>query len=115
MAALTVKHILDAGTSPATQNSTASDTADLGDGHNTWLEYTNTGGSDVTITITPVVTLSNGSLYPAKSWTVPATTGKIRIPLRKEYDNGEGANQVTVTAGSGYGANLQVALVRADW
>lgn len=114
MANLTIKHVLDAGTKPATQNSSASDTADIGNGHNSFLVYKNTGGSDAVVTITPVAVLSNGSLYPATSWTVTATSGEVWIPLRKEYDNGNGANQATVTA-TNSGATLQVALVHVDY
>lgn len=114
MAALTVKHVLDAGTLPASQNSSTSDTADLGTGHSNFLVYKNTGGSDALVTITPVATLSNGSLYPAKSWTVVATSGVMWIPLRKEYDDGTGNNTVTVVA-TNFGATLQVTLVKVDF
>lgn len=115
MAALTVKHVLDAGTLPASQNSSASDTADLGTGHSNFLVYQNTGGSAVSVVITPTQVLSNGTLYPAKTWTVAATTGVAWIPLRKEYDDGTGNNTVTVTVVSGSGATLQVTLVKVDF
>lgn len=115
MAALTVNHVVDAGTLPASQNSSASDTADLGNGHNAFLVYKNTGGADCSVVISPVMVLSNGTLYPAKTWTVPATNGVVWIPLRKEYDDGNGANTVTATVASGSGATLQVTLVHVDF
>jgi hypothetical protein len=115
MTALTLKHVLDAGTVPATQNSSASDTVDLGNGHNTFLVYTNTGGSPCSVVITPTVALDNGTLYPAKTWTVAATTGVQWIPIRKSYDDGSGNNTATVTCVSGSGATLQVVAVRVDF
>lgn len=113
MAALTVKHLLDAGTVPASQNTTASDTADYGDGHNAFLVYSNTSGGTVTVTITPTLVLSNGTLYPAKTWSI-ATGTSVWIPLRREYDDGTGANTATVTTASP-GATLQVTLVHVDY
>ena len=114
MAALTIRSVLDAGTKPASQNSSTSDTVDIGNGHNTFLRYVNTGGSDAVVTITVPGNTAYGQPNPDPAITVVATTGEMWIPIRKEYDDGTGANTATVTA-TNFGATLQVTAVRTAW
>jgi hypothetical protein len=114
MTALTVNHLVDAGTKPTFQNSSASDTADYGNGKNSFLVYKNTGGSNSVVTINVPGNNVYGQPYPDPAITVLATSGEMWIPLRKEEDDGNGTNTVTVTA-TNSGATLQVALVRVDW
>jgi hypothetical protein len=113
MAALTTQNIVDAGTPPNTGNSSASDTAAIGNGHNTFLYYKNTGGSAAVVTITVPGNTSYGEAAPDKVVTVPATNGERWIPLRKEYSDpsGAGVGRCTITA-TNSGATLQVAVVR---
>lgn len=114
MTALTVNNLVDAGTKPTFQNSSASDTADLGNGKNTFLVYKNTGGSIAVVTIGVPGNTVYGQPQPDPAISVAATTGENWIPLRKEYDDGTGNNTVAITA-TNSGATLQVALVRVNW
>jgi hypothetical protein len=114
MAALTVQHVLDAGTAPSTATPSASDTADYGNGKNTFLVYRNTGGTPLVLTIVVPGSNAYGQANPDPSITVPITTGEKWIPLRKELDDGNGTNTVTITA-TGTAAGQTVSLVRVDW
>lgn len=114
MAALPIRHITNAGAAPATQAPTASDSADYGTGHNSYLHYTNSSVTSVTVTISPVKVLTSGATYPPKVYTLAATTGELLIPLFQEYDDGTGANTVTVTT-SAQPSGALVALVRCDF
>lgn len=114
MTALTINSVVDAGTKPTSQNSSASDTVDLGTGKNTWLVYKNTGGSIAVVTVTVPGNNDYGQPNPDPAISVAATTGEVWIPLRKDYDDGSGNNTATITA-TNSGATLQVAAVRAAW
>lgn len=98
MAALTTFPLVDAGTAPSTASPSASDTAEVGNGHNTFLVYRNTGSSALVVTIVVPGNTSYGQLNPDPAITVPITTGEKWIPLRKEYDAGDGSGRVTITA-----------------
>lgn len=111
MAALTVQSIVDAGTKPPSQNSSASDTATYDNGRNSFLVYRNTGGSIAVLTIVVAGNNAYGQANPDPVINVPATTGEVWIPLRREMDDGNGTSTVTVT-GTNTGATLQVSLVR---
>lgn len=111
MAALTTQNIVDAGTAPTFGNSSASDTAEIGNGHNTFVVYKNTGGSASVVTITVLGNTSYGQPTPDPAITVPATTGEKWIPLRKAYDQGDGTGRAILSA-TNSGATLQVAVVR---
>lgn len=111
MAALTTQNIVAAGTAPTFVNSSASDTAEVGNGVNTFVVYKNTGGSDAVVTITAPGNTSYGEPNPDPAITVVATTGEAWIPLRKEYDAGDGSGRCTITA-TNSGATLKVAVVR---
>lgn len=48
---------------------------------------------------------------PDKQIALPITTGELWIPLRKEYDAGDGTGRCTITT-SAQDANIKVAVVR---
>lgn len=114
MTALTVNKVVDAGTAGATQTPTASDTADYGNGRNTFLVYRNTGATPLVLTIVVPGTNVYGSANPDPTITVPITTGEKWIPLRRELDDGNLSNTVTITA-TGTAAGQTVQLVRVDF
>lgn len=111
MAALTTFPLVDAGTKPTFVNSSASDTAEVGNGKNTFLVYKNTGGSAAVVTIVVPGNNTYGQANPDPAITVALTTGENWIPLRKEYDAGDGSGRATITA-TNSGATLQVAVVQ---
>lgn len=111
MAALTTQLISDAGAAPTTANSSASDTAEIGNGHDTFVVYKNTGGSPAVVTITAPGNTDYGQPWPDPQITVPATNGEKWIPMRKAYDPGDGTGRATLSA-TNSGATLQVAVVR---
>lgn len=113
MAALTVNHLVTAGTKPTFQAASASDTATYGTGRDTFLVYKNTGGSASVLTITPTGTTKYGIAKPVVTVTVALTSGENWIPLFADEDDGTGAGTVTITATNV--GSLTVALVRADW
>lgn len=110
MAALTTQNIVDAGTAPTLVAASASDTAEVGNGKDTFLVYKNTGGSASVVTIVAPGNTSYGQPNPDPAITVPITTGEKWIPLRKEYDAGDGTGRATITATNT--ASLTVAVVR---
>jgi hypothetical protein len=110
VATLAVQKIVDAGTNVTYAAPTASDRADVGSGHDTFLHYKNTSGSPVTVTVTGTVgNTSYGVAWPNNVLTLAATTGELLIPLRQAHDQGDGLGAlVTTSAQSG----VTVALVR---
>jgi hypothetical protein len=112
MAALTTQTLVDAGTAPTFGNSSASDTAEIGSGTNTFLVYRNTGGSEAVVTIDVPGNTSYGEPTPNKVVAVPATTGEVWIPVRREYrDPNVAGSRCTITA-TNSGATLKVAVVK---
>jgi hypothetical protein len=107
MAALTTQNILDAGTKPTFATATASDTAEIGSGHNTFAVYKNTGSATAIVVVAPGTT-DYGQPYPDPSITLPATTGEIWIPLRKSYDPGDGSGRATLTQATPTGVTVAV-------
>lgn len=114
MAALTVNSVVDAGTAGATTAPSASDTVDIGNGHNTFLVYRNTGSTPLVLTVVAPGTNEYGQANPDPTITVPITTGEKWIPIRKDYDPGDGSNAATVTA-TGVAAGQTVQAVRVSW
>lgn len=109
MAALTLQHIVDAGTAPdfGTDTPTASDTAQIGNGLNTFVVYKNGSGAPITVTVLGQGETSYGEAMPNKVIAIPA--GEERwIPLRKEYDDATGSATITTSDQT----SLTVALVR---
>lgn len=115
MAALTVQKVVNAGTKPnfALNTPTASDTAHVGDGTNTFLVYRNTDSNAKTITIDVSGTTDYGQPNPDPTYTLPATTGELWIPLRTQYRNENGVATVALT-GTGGVTGVTVALVRVE-
>lgn len=110
MAALTVQVMTDNGFTPTYSTPTASDTAPLGNGHNTFAVYRNTSGTSVTVTAVIPGNTFFGLAAPDNAITVPLTTGEKWIPLRKDYDDGTGNATLTTSAQSG----VTVAIVQVQ-
>jgi hypothetical protein len=111
MAALTIQHLEDGGEAPdfALDTPSASDTADIGNGHNTFVVYRNTSGAPVDVVVHVPGNTFFGLANPDNTVSVPAN-GDAWIPLRRAYADGEqGGLAVITTAGA---ASLEVALVR---
>lgn len=113
MAALTTQNIVDAGTAPTMGAAAASDTAEVGNGVNTFARYRNTSANSTTVTVVvpgntpygqanpdPAFVLADGSSTPTEVW----------IPLRKEYDAANGTGRCTITTSQQTG--ITVAIVR---
>lgn len=99
MAQMTVQYILDSGVDPTKSAANSSDQADVGNGHNTFLDVVNAGGTSITVTIQAYGVADNGDVQAPHVVTVAATTGKAKIPLRKSYDKGDGTGaQITYSA-----------------
>lgn len=89
MAQLSAQLLSDAGTTATFVAATASDTAPIGSGHDTFIVYKNGGGASITVTITSHALLDNGDAGPNHVVTI-AAAGSADIPLRKSYDDGTG-------------------------
>ena len=111
MAALTTQNIVAAGTKPTFTAAAASDTAEVGNGVNTFVVYKNTSSTACNVTIVVPGTLVTGDAFPDKTIALPITTGELWIPLRKEYDAGDGTGRATITT-SAQDAGITVAVVR---
>lgn len=112
MASLTVQPMVDAGTKPNMALDTLATTnnrVDVGSGTNTFLRVTNTSGSTVLFTLLGAGNTSYGVAKPSNAITIAITTGEAWVPLRKEYDQGDGlgANFSLATV-----TGIQAALVR---
>lgn len=83
MALVATQSVVVAGTAPTFATPASGETVRVG-AHLT-LIVRNASGSSITVTITPPGTLETGSAYPAKVYTVPATTGEQWIPLLQVF------------------------------
>lgn len=113
MAALSTQNLVDAGTPPTFGAVAASDTAEVGNGRNTFYVIKNGDGVNAkTVTITVAGTNSYGQPNPDPAITVPAG-GERWIPLRKEYDKADGTGRcdIAVTGTGGLGS-VTAAVVR---
>lgn len=90
MANLVTRHLADAGTAPTFDAAALADTAEVGNGKNTFVVYKNGAGADVTVTIAVPGSTTYGQPTPDPSITV-AAGGEAWIPLRKEYADAENA------------------------
>lgn len=85
MAALTTQKLVDAGTAPSlTGSASTSDTAEVGNGKNTFLYVENTDSASHVIKIVAPGNTAYGVANPDPSFTV-AASAKAWIPLRREY------------------------------
>lgn len=98
MAVLTTQLLVDAGTKPnfALDTVGVSNTAEVGNGTNTFLVVKNGSGSSVNVTITVPGSTTYGQPEPDPVIAVPAADEKW-IPLRREYyDSTAGVGRCTV-------------------
>ncbi len=115
MAALNTQNIVAAGTAPTMGAAALSDTAEVGNGINTVVRYRNTDAQAKVITVTvpgntsygspnpdPTYNLADGSVTPTEAW----------IPMRKEYDAGDGSGRATLAITTGTATGVTVAVVR---
>lgn len=119
MAALTTKVLSDDGSAPTFVTPAASDTAQVGNGLNTFLVVRNsnaTSTNKTTVSITPPGKTSYGVNLPAKTVDVPGATGGVPgekwIPLRREYADETGRATIVQTLGGAALSDLKVAVVR---
>lgn len=113
MAALSTNSLVFAGTAPAFVQAAASDTAEVGNGRNTFVVYRNTNASPRTVTITlPTGNTPYTEATPATvTFALAATTGERWIPLHPDYAGSDGR----VTLALSDTTNVSVAVVRTDW
>jgi hypothetical protein len=111
MAALTTQSLVDAGTAPTFGAAAASDTAEVGNGHNTFYVVKNGGGAPINVTIAVPGNTSYGQATPDPVIAVP-NGGEKWIPLRREYANASvaGVGRCTITTSAQ--TSVTVAVVR---
>ena len=113
MAALTTQKIVNAGTKPTFGAAALTDTAEVGNGLNTFVVYKNTDSNAKTVTITVPGQTEYGQNTPDPALTLGATTGELWIPLRKVYDKADGTGRCDLTvSGTGGVTGVTVAVVR---
>lgn len=113
MAALTTQSVVDAGTKPTFGAAAAGDTAEIGNGYNTFVVYKNTDTNAKTITITAPGNNNYGQPNPDPALTLAANTGELWIPLRKDYDPADGTGRASLAVtGTGGVTGVTVAVVR---
>lgn len=113
MAALTTFDAVDAGTAGTSATPSASDTVDVGNGHNIVAIYRNTGATPLVLTVIAPGNTVYGQANPDPVITVPITTGEKWIPIRQAYDPGDGSNRATITA-TGLAAGQTVTILRVS-
>ncbi len=97
MAALTTQNIVDAGTAPTFGAAAAtSNTAEVGNGRNTFYVVKNGDASPHTVTVTVPGNTSYGQATPDPAIAVAAGE-EVWIPLRKEYDQADGTGRAIIT------------------
>lgn len=112
MANLTTQNIVDAGTAPTFGAANSSDTAEIGSGHNIFVVYKNTNAATRTVTVTAPGNTDYGQPNPDPVLTLGATTGELWIPMRKDYDPGDGTGRATITLSAT--TNVTVAVVKVS-
>lgn len=97
MAALTTQNIVDAGTAPTFAAAAAtSNTAEVGNGKNTFYVVKNGDASGHTVTISVPGNTDYGQPTPDPVIAVGAGA-EVWIPLRKAYDQLDGTGSATIT------------------
>jgi hypothetical protein len=100
MADLTTQKVVDAGTAPDFGLDTVgtSNTAEVGNGHNTFVVVRNGSGASVNVGITVPGNTSYGQPTPDPTFAV-AAGDEVWLPLRKEYVDSAnaGVGRCTVT------------------
>ena len=113
MAALTTQSLVHAGTAPSFVAAALSDTAEVGNGKNTFVVYKNTNASGRTVTVTlPTTGTPYTEATPSTvTFALAATTGERWIPLHPDYAGADGRAALSVDVIT----NVTVAVVRTDW
>lgn len=112
MAALTTNLIVNAGTKPTFVAAALSDSAEIGNGGNTFAVYRNTDATNAkTVTVTVPGNTSYGVAYPTLVANLIAVTGEAWIPLRTIFDDGTGRATLAV-GGTGGATGVTVSVVR---
>lgn len=116
MADIATQNIVNAGTPPTFAAANSSDTAEVGNGYNTFAVYKNTNAASRTITVVapgntdygqanpdPAYVLGDGSVTPTEVW----------IPLRKAYEDPAvaGVGRCTITASATAGVTRAIVRV----
>ena len=83
------------------------DTVEYGNGTNTVLIVQNTDTSSHTVTLTAAGNTTYGEPKPAHAVAVPAGQIKV-VPLNREFDNGNGNGQATLTFDAVTGVKVAV-------
>jgi hypothetical protein len=97
MAALSTFQIVDAGTAPTFGAAAATgNTAEVGNGRNTFYVVKNGDSNSHTVTITVPGNTDYGQPTPDPQITV-AAGAEVWIPLRRAYDAADGTGRCTVT------------------
>lgn len=110
MAVIAVQSLSDAGTAPTFATPGAADTVQYGNGNNTFVVVRNTHATvATTVTLDPAGKTDYNKDLPNNVVTVPALTGEVWIPLRRDYDNGAGTGSATLGISGG---TFTVALIR---
>ena len=118
MAILATQFLVNVGTPPTLGAAAVSDTAEVGNGHNTFAVYRNTDANVKTVTIDPVGNTEYGFALPNATFTLAAgnvTPTERWIPLRKSYqdDAGAGVGRTTLAvSGTGGVTGVTVAIVQ---
>lgn len=98
MAALVTKYLANSGVVPTLDAiAEASNTAEIGSGNNRFLVLRNSNAATRTVTIVVAGSTEYGEPWPDRSLTLPADTGELWIPLRKDYADPNTPGRCTVT------------------
>lgn len=112
MTALTIYNVVDAGTAPTFVAASATQTVDIGSGHNTFVVVKNGDAASHAVTLTAPGNTDYGQPYPDPSISV-AAGGEAWIPIRKAYDPGDGTNAATVAV-AGTLTSVTISAVRVS-
>ncbi len=116
MAALVTQKLVNAGTAPTLGAKASSDTAEVGNGHNTFLRVRNTDSGAKVVTVVVPGNTSYGAANPDPTYNLAAgnvTATEVWIPLRKEYVDKAvaGVGRCTVTVDNATGVTCAVVQV----
>lgn len=111
MAALTTQNLSNTGAAPTFGAAAASDTVEVGNGHNSFVVYKNGSGGSINVTVVVPGNNTYGEPNPDKIVAVGAGAEKW-IPLRREYADPAvaGVGRATITTSAQ--TSVTVAVVR---